>query len=436
MTTHRDNHTIVIGAGLAGLATAATLARSGQPVTVLERGESTVGGRAKTTEHNGFRLNEGPHAMYCAGRAMRELRALGVDPSGAAPMLDRAGVWHRGHVRRLPVSPGALIATRLLSVRSKFLAAHVLSLMRRGHDRRAVGLTLREWFDRRRVPGDLRGMIEMYIRLATYCNAPETLAAPVALSQFKLSLDGVLYLHDGWSRLVDDLCQVVTSRGGAIVRTGSVAHIERSSAAWSATTTEGDIHHGSNVVLAVGGPAAAAAIAGEDPGWVEQAGPPCLVATLDLGVDREPVTPVLLATGEPLYGSSHAPPARLAPAGLGLVGIMRYLTADEARRKAPERHELRAELDAHSQRMGVSPEHIVHERYLHRMTASHATVRADCPRPRGDELAARRLWCAGDWIGPIESGDPAPLLADPAPILADAAVGSGVDAARAIIALA
>ena len=48
--------TVVVGAGIAGLATAALLAREGHEVTVLERGER-VGGRAGTVERGGFRFD-------------------------------------------------------------------------------------------------------------------------------------------------------------------------------------------------------------------------------------------------------------------------------------------------------------------------------------------------------------------------------------------
>ena len=51
--------TIVIGGGIAGLATAALLAREGHTVTLLEQ-SSEVGGRAGTWERDGFRFDTGP----------------------------------------------------------------------------------------------------------------------------------------------------------------------------------------------------------------------------------------------------------------------------------------------------------------------------------------------------------------------------------------
>ncbi|MEJ7719336.1 MAG: FAD/NAD(P)-binding protein [Ilumatobacteraceae bacterium] len=58
--------TIVVGGGLAGLTAAATLARDGRSVVVIE-GASQLGGRARTRHHDGFDLNLGPHALYIGG---------------------------------------------------------------------------------------------------------------------------------------------------------------------------------------------------------------------------------------------------------------------------------------------------------------------------------------------------------------------------------
>ena len=50
---------VVIGGGIAGLATAALLAADGHSVTLFEARDS-LGGRAGSWEHNGFRFDTGP----------------------------------------------------------------------------------------------------------------------------------------------------------------------------------------------------------------------------------------------------------------------------------------------------------------------------------------------------------------------------------------
>jgi len=50
---------VVIGGGIAGLASAALLAKEGHTVTLLER-QPEVGGRAGSWQHDGFRFDTGP----------------------------------------------------------------------------------------------------------------------------------------------------------------------------------------------------------------------------------------------------------------------------------------------------------------------------------------------------------------------------------------
>ena len=55
---------VIIGGGLAGLTTAALLARSGKAVTLFEHSSREIGGRARSAEIDGFYFNQGPHALY------------------------------------------------------------------------------------------------------------------------------------------------------------------------------------------------------------------------------------------------------------------------------------------------------------------------------------------------------------------------------------
>ena len=107
MTTDAD--VIVIGAGLAGLAAAATARQAGCRVLVVEA--HGAGGRARTTDRDGFTLNLGAHALYRRGEGAKVLASLGIVPDGASPPLNRYRAMAAGHLHVLPTGPGSMART-------------------------------------------------------------------------------------------------------------------------------------------------------------------------------------------------------------------------------------------------------------------------------------------------------------------------------------
>src|SRR4051812_33491623 len=75
---------VVVGGGLAGLIAAASVARAGRSVVVLEQSKSW-GGRAATQLRSGVHFNLGAHALYGHGHAKRLLDALNIQVSGRFP---------------------------------------------------------------------------------------------------------------------------------------------------------------------------------------------------------------------------------------------------------------------------------------------------------------------------------------------------------------
>lgn len=92
---------IVVGGGPAGLVAAGRLAEGGVATTLLEAG-TRLGGRAASERREGFDLNQGPHALYVGGPAMRELRAMDIDPPQWNPTSHRSVFLRGGKPARLP----------------------------------------------------------------------------------------------------------------------------------------------------------------------------------------------------------------------------------------------------------------------------------------------------------------------------------------------
>jgi 2-polyprenyl-6-methoxyphenol hydroxylase-like FAD-dependent oxidoreductase len=403
---------VVVGAGLAGLVAAATAARDGAHVVLLDA--RSAGGRARSATRDGFVLNEGGHALYRDAGGLAVLRDLGVEVAGDAPPLRSYRTVWDGAIAPLPVTPSAILSSRLLGARSKAkLVGWYADIGRTAA--RAGDVALDEWLDDQGARPDLRRFVAALGRLVTYSARPERLPAAAVLGQ--LGAGGVLYVHGGWQSLVDQLLTVARAHGVVVHEHAPVVSLERDGTRWISTTARGRTVTATTVVLAAGGPHLAASLLGaDDAGWIERAGPVQRASCLDVGGARG-TCDFLLSADEPLYLSLHAPVARLAPPGEALYSLMRYLDAGDDGSSG----EHRRSLEAHAARAGLPSEA---ERTLHRFLAAPVVAwgspQVGVERPTGLELADRGVLAAGDWIG-------RPLLADAAIVSGSVA---GVTAAR------
>jgi phytoene dehydrogenase-like protein len=431
METHWD--VIVVGAGLAGLAAAATAAGAGASVLVLDG--QRPGGRASTDERGGYRLNRGAHAFYRGGAGRGVLDRLGVIVRGESPILDGARVRRGERVGALGLRPAGIARSRMLTTGDKARIARVFTAASRWKPATLADRSAAAWFDELGLVGGAREFAEMLARTATYVVDMGGVSADLVATQVQMALhDGVEYLHGGWSTMVDGLARAASRRGaefgaGARVRLVApdggrvrVAVAEHDAAGDgddvddAGVMSDGGTLLARRVVVAAGTPAACAALLPDrPPGW-EDLGPPSRAACLDMGFDAPPDMTVLLGMDRPLYLIRHSPPAALAPPGGSVVHGLRYLRPDED----PSPDAARAELVEHARVAGIEPEAAAYVRYLHRMTVVGAV-----PVP-GVGLAGRvdvgdtghdGVLVAGDWVGPRGH-------------LADAALASGEDAGR------
>lgn len=111
---------VVVGAGITGLTAAHALRQQGVSVVVLDAAPQ-AGGVMRTTHADGFVAEHGPNSFVSSPVVEQLLTALDlqqdvVEPDGAA---NKRYVVRDGHLHAFPLTPKAMLSTRLLSIRAK-----------------------------------------------------------------------------------------------------------------------------------------------------------------------------------------------------------------------------------------------------------------------------------------------------------------------------
>jgi phytoene dehydrogenase-like protein len=375
MRRHDKETVVVIGAGLAGLTAAATAARAGRPVLVVESHDA--GGRARTDELSGYRFNQGPHALGKGGEGWQILHDLGVPHPGHRPPLRGARVVRDGELAGVPIGRMGSLVPRLLTTSAA----------------RWAGRSAEEWVESLGGSRDLSDLARMLIRVTTYVTDLAGMPADFAISRLKAARRGVSYLDKGFASLVEGLSSAASAAGATVRTHQPAAGISAAPGGWDVELADGEVLPAAAVVIAAGSPAVARKLLPADPGWPDL-GPPVTAACLDLGL-RGPHPSVVIGVDEPLYLACHCPPGDLAPAGGSVVHVMRY----GARDAVPDR----AELHRFAALAGITNDQIVAERFLAVHVVTHVL-----PGPE-DGLAGRPavavhgspgVYLAGDWVGP------------------------------------
>ena len=214
MSKHSD--IVIIGGGLAGLVAAATAADprdSDAPTVALVEG-AQPGGRARTDDRNGYKFNQGAHAVYLEGAGREIMLSLGIDPHGGPPALKHTYLWHDGHMFPMPASPTKLMATKLLGTRAKAQIAKLLPGLGEIDPTPLATMSAAQWLDGLELQPDARQLVSMLVRTATYVD-PDAMpiSADAAVRQLQMAIaEGVRYIDGGWQTMVDRLLAICRAR--------------------------------------------------------------------------------------------------------------------------------------------------------------------------------------------------------------------------------
>jgi phytoene dehydrogenase-like protein len=394
---------VIAGAGLAGLSAAATAARAGARVLILD--EKSPGGRARTDEMDGFRFNRGPHAVYVGGAGRRVLNRLGVRPATHIPPLRGARVLVGGGLHP-PLS------RRVLGARAAAQLTAAFTRISRTGRVDCPRISTRDWLASLDLTPRAAAMLEFIVRVTSYVADMDAMPADLAIGQLRMAWRGVSYPDQGWQALVDGLRARATESGAELRVHAPVIAICGEPGAWRVRTLSGQEIPAAAVVVSTGTPAGTRRLLPAVPGW-DGLGPEVTAACLDLGV-RHIRTRLTFGIDEPLYLSPHAPGGKLAPAGMGMVHVMRYAaTSADADR---------ARLEAFAAAAGIAAGDVATSRFLPKMTVATALPAVGtglAGRPPVAVEQAPGLFVAGDWVGPtgwlsdasLASGEQAGLLA-------------------------
>jgi phytoene dehydrogenase-like protein len=417
---------IVVGGGLAGLATAALVARAGRSVVLFERADE-LGGRAVTHVRQGAAFNIGPHALYCCGRAFRLFRELQIPFTGRLPKAARGLLIDGDAMHSIPLGIASLVTSRAFTVREKVQFIRILGSLRRAIDPRLHHVPLREWIDQQAATGRLARFLETLCRVSTYADDVDRMSSGAALEQLKLALEGnVWYLDGGWQTLVDGLRVRALEKGAELRTQARIASLQIDPSGVCVRLVDGAKWRGRAVVLAVK-PQTAVELLGLSPDsplarWTLES-TPVRAASLDVALNGLPRPDRCVAFGldRPLYFSVHSASARLAPDGVAVLHVMKYLGKDAASTPDSVRLELESFLDR------LQPgwrDRTVTLRYLPAMMVAPSLPRADAGGLKGRPGVSLPDWpnifLAGDWVG--EEG-----------MLADASAASAAEAAGRVL---
>jgi phytoene dehydrogenase-like protein len=391
---------IIIGGGLAGLTTAALLARSGKVVTLFEHSSREIGGRARTAEIDSFYFNQGPHALYLTDATDTILKELGITYTGGIP-AGKGYLISGGKKREIAGDYSSWLTGKSDDGRQFFISPTKIDFSQ------LESVTEQEWLDKNIHDINDAEIIKTIIRLNTYANDPDIQSIGPVLHQIYVASQagGVMYLDGGWQTLVDGLLTVAKNANARIVMGKKAIKVKRTDSSGWQVLLDNKTEVSAKAVVIAAGPNDAYSLFddNERPDVLSKAAKeakPIRLVCLDVALSSLPDKDTLFALGvdRPLYFSVHSAYAKLAPKDGALIHVAKYLGTSIQPKPREDQPELEEFLDL------LQPgwrQVLVKKRPLPNMVVSNALVTAaeGGLGGRPDTKIAENLYIVGDWVG-------------------------------------
>ncbi|MBI5285909.1 MAG: NAD(P)/FAD-dependent oxidoreductase [Chloroflexi bacterium] len=354
---------VIIGGGIAGLATGTLLAKQGLRAVVLEKGNQP-GGRAYTYEEQGFTLNYGPHAMYTpeSGILAEVMGRLGRTAPPCGYVDPMRAYWADGdRLAVIGAKPHQLLTTKLFSLGERVqMVKFMLAIRSAKTEAIPPGTTWREWTERQTGDAAVRRFANALGTVNSYTRPAADLDAAWLIAHFQRALfakDSVGYMAGGFSAMYDIFIDELRANGGTLVTGRRVERVEVDGGRIAAAITADERYEAGAFVCTLPpqeAPAiapAGSALHAEMLQWATLDDVRALC--VDLGFSRKVRDGLALVFDieRDLYYSVHSyTTPGLAPASGQLLHAMAYLSSEEgadATQLQRRKDELLAGLDLH-----------------------------------------------------------------------------------------